>query len=357
LGSLGLLALKQRQYAEAQARYTEALVVDRALGEPSNEAITLHQLGRVAEEQKNWGEAERYYRESLSIKEQLGNVAGAAMTCNQLAFVTKNLGRSAEAEGWYKRALELDDLVQAGSFVNANHLSNLAGLLLDEVNAGRISSIRLANARGYAKQALAIKEKLGPSSSIWITLGILADIADLEGHIEEARNYHRRERESFAAFEGNRYHIDRQHGRLIATSAAAAKGDMQAQQAVEEVLPELEENDWQISDAIHRIWAGERDWHSLAEGIDANSALLILRILETIAQSEEAQNITPAQVFTSLPVAIREAFERGDQTAFEEAFAALSQEEQQAVLAALQFLQNQQSEGDEDDEDVNESGE
>ena len=66
------------------------------------------------------------------------------------------------------------------------------------------------------------------SSEIWNTLGILADIADLEGRAEDARDYRRRERETFAAFEGNRYHIDQQHGQLIAAIAAAAKGNKEA---------------------------------------------------------------------------------------------------------------------------------
>ncbi len=100
-------------------------------------------------------------------------------------------------------------------------------------------------------------------------------------------------------------------------------------------MPNAEANGWHIADAIHRIWAGERDWHTLAENMDGQDALLILRVLETIAQPEEAQSITPEQVFASLPVAIREAMEQGDQAAFEKAFEALSQEEQQAVVAAI----------------------
>ncbi len=175
----------------------------------------------------------------------------------------------------------------AGSYA-CKYLNNFASLLVDEVQAGRISKSRLSEARGYAERALAIKETLDASSEIWTTLSILANIADLEGRTEEARNYRLRERETFAAFEGNRYHIYRQHGQLIAAIAAAAKGDEQARKAVEEALPEFEKRSWQIADATRRIWAGERDWHALAEGIDRNSALLVKRVLETIEQPAEA---------------------------------------------------------------------
>jgi tetratricopeptide (TPR) repeat protein len=277
------LTLKQRNYTEARSRYLLALEHSRALDEPEMEAGTWHQLGRVAQEQEEWAEAERCYRESLAIEEQLGNAAGAAMTCNQLAMVAQSSGRPAEAEGWYKRALELDKRAQPGS-PDPDYLNNLANLLVNEVRAGRAPTMRLVEAKSYAKQALAIDQTRDTSSVIWTTLSTLANIADLEGRAEEARDYRRRERETFAAFAGNRYHIDRQHGQLIAAIAAAAQGDAQTREEVEAVLPRIEEGGWKIAAATRRIWAGERDWQALAEDLDAQDALLILRVLETIAQ-------------------------------------------------------------------------
>lgn len=103
---------------------------------------------------------------------------------------------------------------------------------------------------------LAILESLDSSSETWRTFSILANIAAQEGRKEEAQTYGRRERETYAAFEGNRYHIDRQHGQLIAAIAAAAKGDMQARQAVEKMLPKFEEDGWHIATATQRIWMG-----------------------------------------------------------------------------------------------------
>jgi hypothetical protein len=203
----------------------------------------------------------------------------------------------------------------------------------------------LAEAKRYAKKALVIRETLDASAEIWATRHVLAEIADMEGHTEEARDYRRREREAYAAFKGNRYDIDQQFGSLIVAMAAAAQGDAQAREEVEVVLPELEEDGWKISDATRRIWAGERDWDALAEGIDCNSALLILRVLETIAEpAGESALPTPEEVFAALPDAIREALIQGDEAAFEQALEALSPEEQQTVLAAIQYLQEQAGE-------------
>ena len=225
---LGTLALRQRDYVEAQARHVEALQLFHRLGEPGHEAIAWHQLGMVSEGQQAWAKAERCYRESLAIEEQSGNAAGAAMACNQLANVAQRAGRPAEAEGWYMRALELYKQTNPGGSETTAILNNLANLLVNEVRADRAATTRLTEAKRYAEQALTIRETLDASSEIWMTLSILARIADQEGQAEEVQHYRRRERETFAAFAGNRYHIDQQHGKLIAAIAAAAQGDAQA---------------------------------------------------------------------------------------------------------------------------------
>lgn len=281
LGQLGMLALVQRNYAEATQRYQEALQLFQPLGEPASEAVIWHQLGTVAQRQRQWDEAERCYKASLALKEQLGDATGAARTCNHLAMIAESASRPGEAEGWYKRALATNALPEA---IVATLCNNLAGLLLNEVKAGRAAQPRLSEARTYAERALAIMETLDLSSEPWNTLQILADIADLDGHPAEAQGYRRRARETFAAFPGNRWHIDRQHGPLIAALAAAARGDAQTRAAVEQALPQLEAKGWQIGAATQRLWAGERDWHSLCEQIDSNSALLLLRVLEELGQ-------------------------------------------------------------------------
>ncbi len=286
---------------------------------------------------------------------------GAAATCNQLAKVAQGAGRTSEAEGWYKRSLELCEQVQFSGFQYAFVLNNIANLLKNEVEGGRASNTRLAEARDYAERALTIKETLDASAEIWAALGILADIADLEGQTEAARDYRRRERETFAAFAGNRYHIDQQFGQFISDVVAAAKGDIQARERVEARLSKLEANGWRIAGPVRRIWSGERNWEALVEGVDANSALLVLRVLETIAQpgaasANETEDRTVEQVFASLPAPIREALERGDQVAFEQAFQALSPEEQQVVAEAIQYLQEQAQGEEETEEDAEEEG-
>ena len=83
--------------------------------------------------------------------------------------------------------------------------------------------------------------------------------------------------------------------------------------------------------AIRRILAGERDWNRLTEDLDLDSrdALILLEVLETVAQTT---------IMASLPIIIQEALKQGNDGVFEQAFATLPLEEQQAVIEALSYL-------------------
>jgi tetratricopeptide (TPR) repeat protein len=282
LGQLGTLALRQKHYAEARRRYIEAIDTFRRMGEEQHQAIYLHQLGVVAEEQaqrvgaqqdaSHWDEAARCYRESLAIKERINDLAGAAGTANQLANVAVGAGRPAQAKRWYLRAIELgEELNYTGEL--GKWYSNLADLYL--------SQNRLDEAETYAHKAREIIETLDISAQPWINYSLLARIADAKGDDEEARRWRRKEQETFATFPGNRAHLAN-FQQLITDVARAAQGEEKLKAQIRSTFPQLKQGNWQIVDAIEAIWAGERDWYVLTEGIDSNSALLVRMILEQV---------------------------------------------------------------------------
>ncbi|KYF82566.1 hypothetical protein BE17_48075 [Sorangium cellulosum] len=280
LNQLGNLAILEHNYPEAKQRYRESIAFFRNLQEPESESVGWHQLGIIFIQERNLDEAERCLRQSLKLKENAGDAAGAAGTCNQLGTVAHGAGRAEEAEDWYRRALRtFQDLKDAAH--QAILLNNLAGLIQHEARAGRYPTSRLAEARALAEQCLKILRTLNESSELWKTLDILASIAEQEDDEDAARGYRREARETFAAFPGSRYHIDKRFGQLIqALAAAAAQADLRSQ--FEPLLSKLEAAGWHITAPVRRLWAGERDWHALAEGLDPNSALIVLRVLETL---------------------------------------------------------------------------
>ncbi len=355
LQQLARLSLRQGKHDEARSYCAAARDLIGSLGEPAQEAMSWHQLGEIASAQEEWHEAERCYRECLAIAEQLGDWPLVVKACGHLATIATMIGHLEEAESWWKRALELEERIQPGSALSATMLSGIATLLLLEVQAGYAPVTGLIEARAYAERALAIRETFEVSSDSWTTLDTLADIAELEGDVEVARSYRRRERETFAAFSGHRSGIDREYGQLIEFTTAAAKGNVLAREVVKKVLEQKGATNKLLTNAVERICAGERNWHSLVENMNVQDSLLVLRVLETIAQPTDMARVQKRvydDFITTLPVPIREALERGEVAALQQAFAALPSEEQQAVREVLHYLQEQQNVVEEEDQDT-----
>ena len=345
-GQLGTLALHERNYPEARRRHQEALSAFQALGEPAMEAAAWHQLGRVAQEERDWDEAERCYRESLRLSEAGNNLAYAASTADQLGIVCKGAGRLAEAGTWFRRALAIDEQLGRHSEV-AKRYSNLAALLLEveglpaaDLPAPFAGRDLLDEAEKYARQAAEIIEAIGdPSLQIWTTYSALAQIAERRGQPDEARQWRRKEQESFAAFAGAEAQLPRSVGPVVQAVVAACAGSEEARQEVERALGRMAETEgWgNLPPVIRRILAGERSLDTLAEGLGRIDALIVRRILAALAGeappsppaaappparegSEEGQGITPEQLF-----ALVEAACRGDTQAGQRAYALVTQ--------------------------------
>ena len=167
---------------------------------------------------------------------------------------------------------------------------------------------------------------------------MLAAIAEMQGHDEEAHTYRRKEKDAYASFAGHRYRIDQWFGALF-PAIASALDDQEVQAQLEEHLAQMEAKGWHISEAIHRIWAGERDWHILVENLGNREALFVLRVLETLGSGATTNARSLEQRLSTLPPAVHEALANGDQQAFQQAFEALSAQEQQSVMEFIHVLQ------------------
>jgi tetratricopeptide (TPR) repeat protein len=282
LGELGTLAERQRDFEDAWARHSAARDRFRVIGDALLEAVAWNQLGAVAQAQDDWLQAERCYRESLAIRERLGEWGEAAGVCNNLGIVARNAARADEAEQWYKRALELGRR-SPDERRDAAVLNNLAWLIAEEVRAGRAGRDRLAEARDCAERARVVSERLDTLATSWMPFQILADIEDLAGNAAAAQQYQRSGREAYAAFAGHRHQLELEAGSLVAAIAASVIFP-ERQAIIKAHLPRIEADGWLVAAATRRIWAGERDWHALSEGLDLKQALLVLRVLEMIEQ-------------------------------------------------------------------------
>ena len=104
---LGLVALAERQWAQATSHMTEALALWRSLGLPSDEAMALRALAWVAYETGDAASCIQRGEESLALFRAVGHPSGAAGALGLLAQLAHDQGDDATALGAYHEALHL----------------------------------------------------------------------------------------------------------------------------------------------------------------------------------------------------------------------------------------------------------
>ena len=105
--NLGRVAQEQRQFAQAEQYYQQALQIFIEYNDRYEQASTCHQLGRVAQEQRQWPQAEQYYQQALQIKIEYNNRYSQASTYHQLGMVTQEEQQWPQAEQYYQQALQI----------------------------------------------------------------------------------------------------------------------------------------------------------------------------------------------------------------------------------------------------------
>lgn len=130
----------------------------------------------------------------------------------------------------------------------------------------------------------------------------------------KAKESQREELNTYVTSPGHWAQLEFQWGDVVRAVIAGAQGIAEARQAVATGFEQWESHGWQVSAAFQRIWAGERDWEALSEGLDNNSALIVWQVLEglrggqTAPVSESsapfagAQNTPPAETQTATTV-------------------------------------------------------
>jgi hypothetical protein len=71
---------------------------------------------------------------------------------------------------------------------------------------------------------------------------------------------------------------------LLQAIAAVAAGDTMQQGEIEQLLADLETKGWHLSEAMQRIWQGERDETALTAELDEQDTALVRRVLQIIGQ-------------------------------------------------------------------------
>jgi tetratricopeptide (TPR) repeat protein len=96
---------RESKWRQAQAKFDEALKLNRLIDHREGIAANLNNLGAVSQEQGELCEAEKHYRDALLMAEQAGKGRGIGEALNNLGVVYMKEGRWSEAARLFQQAL------------------------------------------------------------------------------------------------------------------------------------------------------------------------------------------------------------------------------------------------------------
>ena len=104
---LGMVAQAQQQWAQAEQYYQQALALFIEYNDRYNQAGTYHHLGSVAYEQQQWIQAEKHYQQALALFIEYNDRYNQACVYHQLGRVVQAQQQWVQAEQYYQQALAL----------------------------------------------------------------------------------------------------------------------------------------------------------------------------------------------------------------------------------------------------------
>jgi len=175
---IGTLAWCQSDLDVAHEHFTDALAINRRLGDRAGEAASLNALGLVARSRGDYAASWTLHDDSLTIRRVLGIDAGVASSLNNLGVLAQRHGDLGTARGHHEESLRIRRRIgdRWGMVLCLNDLAALE-LREDRRDVARV---------GYA-EALDIARDLGDRAGIATALIGLASIARLTGDLSDAR--------------------------------------------------------------------------------------------------------------------------------------------------------------------------
>jgi tetratricopeptide (TPR) repeat protein len=178
LRGAGTLALNQDDYVDAQICFKASLAEYERLGDVQGVELALNNLGLVALYQGNLIEARTYFERSLALSPQSGSDWNLDAVTHNLALVLAQQGDIVAARPLFEQSLAL-----------SRARGDILGILISLVDY----AFALANHGDYAaaytlaNEGLVLSREAGNTQLTSDALGVLGQIAMLQGDSERAR--------------------------------------------------------------------------------------------------------------------------------------------------------------------------
>ena len=181
LNRLGSVYHDNAQWDRAENVYRMALEL-REAHDPSQVAVTSHNLGLLYDAMTKYAEAEPYLVRAVALySATAGQDENLATSETALGLVYRNMGRFSDSEALMKGALARRKKAPDQLTNVANSLINLAGLYRQWS--------RYSEAESFAREALVIREKADGESSLEVAraLNVLAESLRGQGRLNDAK--------------------------------------------------------------------------------------------------------------------------------------------------------------------------
>jgi len=191
LGQSAAILMGQQRYAEADARYEEALQAARTAGDLELQGSLLQHQGALQSNIGNQNRAVELYKQAITLFQQANNPGSEMRTCDLLGSAERQRGHLDAAEGWYARsrelALQLND--QYHQAIVAQNLGILYQIRAEQVPDDATRTALLRQAVASVEESLAIKlqqqGQIGAAMS-YFQLGVLHQMLQ---ELEQAEKY------------------------------------------------------------------------------------------------------------------------------------------------------------------------
>lgn len=235
LGQCAEILGAQQRWAEADARYDEALALAKRLGDLELQGALLQHQAGLQRERGNPARAAEVFEQAMALFQQAGNTGSEMRTCDLLGSTEQGRGQLNAAEAWYGRARELalkhGDRYQLG--VTAQNVGILYQTRAERAADAESRAAWLRRALAAIEESLAIKlernDQVGAATSHF-QLGVLHRML---GELDAAEKSARRSLEIAESLDqpdvykdyGNLAEIAEARGDAVAAAEWAAKRD------------------------------------------------------------------------------------------------------------------------------------
>ncbi|MEW5858249.1 MAG: CHAT domain-containing tetratricopeptide repeat protein, partial [Cyanobacteriota bacterium] len=178
---LGLQQYRQGYVREALARFEQALVISKEIGERKFEGSILNNIGGVYEDREQYAVALEYYQQALATVKQIDDKVLEGVTLNNIGLVYLKLGQYTVAIENFQQALAI--VKQIGNRAAERTMLMFIGNVYHNIGQYTV-------ALEYYQQALAIAKQIGDRMGEGTTLNNIGEVYRNIGQYTVALEYY-----------------------------------------------------------------------------------------------------------------------------------------------------------------------